>query len=189
MRWQAGAYALEIEMAGPALPSRVALSSPLVSALSRLPQCVLAGRRECRGSTRCCCPGFIHHWLIRRRRAAFVTWHSCAAGLSSENAREGAASLLTWGAGDVVGRREAGTTTGGRGGGGGGEESSDVSRLGCISRFGRGQTAGPPGWNIITLCSQYSKAFVAQLARELAFVPMGLCSILIQCIFFYSLFY
>ena len=65
-----------------------------------------------------------------------MTWHSRAAGLSSENAREGAAGLLTWGAGDVAGRREAGTTTGGRGSGGGGEESSDVSRLRRVSRFG-----------------------------------------------------
>ena len=47
-----------------------------------------------------------------------MTWHSHAAGLSSENVREGAAGLLTWGAGDVAGRREAGTMTGGRGGGG-----------------------------------------------------------------------
>ena len=38
---------------------------------------------------------------------------------------------------------------------------------------------GPPGWDIITLCSQYSNAFVAQLARALAFVPMAVCSILI----------
>ena len=42
-----------------------------------------------------------------------MTWHSRAAGLLSVNAREGAASLLTWGAGDVAGRREAGTTMGG----------------------------------------------------------------------------
>ena len=48
--------------------------------------------------------------------------------------------VLTGGAGDVASRSEVGTTTGGRDGGGGGEESSDVSRLGCISRFGRGRT-------------------------------------------------
>ena len=42
-----------------------------------------------------------------------MTWHSCAAELSSVNAREGAAGLLTWGAGDVAGKREAGMTTGG----------------------------------------------------------------------------
>ena len=45
----------------------------------------------------------------------FVTWHSHAAGLLSVNAREGATSLLTWGASDVAGRREVGTTTGGGG--------------------------------------------------------------------------
>ena len=50
--------------------------------------------------------------------------------------REGAAGLLTWGAGDVAGRREAGMTMRGRGGGGGGEESSDMSLLRRISRFG-----------------------------------------------------
>ena len=135
--WQAGAYALEIETVGFAPPSRVALSSPLVSALSRLPPCVLlACRRECRGGARCCHPGFVRRRLVRRWHVAFVTWHSRAAGLLSENAREGAAGLLTWGAGDVVGRREAGTTTGGTGGGGGGEESSDVSQLRHVSRFG-----------------------------------------------------
>ena len=48
--------------------------------------------------------------------------------------------VLTGGAGDVASRSEVGMTTGGRDGGGGGEESSDMSRLGCISRFGRGWT-------------------------------------------------
>ena len=40
-------------------------------------------------------------------------WHSHAAELSSVNVREGAASLLTWGAGNVAGKREMGTMTGG----------------------------------------------------------------------------
>jgi len=44
--------------------------------------------------------------------------------------------VLTRGAGDVVS---------GRDGGGGGEESSDVSRLGRVSRFGRGQTTDRRG--------------------------------------------
>jgi len=97
-------------------PSRVALSSPLVSALSRLPPCVfLACRCECCGGAHCCCPGFIRRQLVRHWHVTFVTWHSCAAGLSSVNVREGAAGLLTWGAGDMAGRREAGTMMGGGG--------------------------------------------------------------------------
>jgi len=44
--------------------------------------------------------------------------------------------VLTGGAGDVASGSEVGTTMGGRDGGGGGEESSDVSRLGRVSRFG-----------------------------------------------------
>jgi hypothetical protein len=183
--WQAGAYTLEIKTAGPSPPSRVDLSSSLVSSVSRLPPCVLlACRCECRGGTRCCCC----RGVVRRRhcwRVAFVTWHSHAAALSSVNAREGAAGLLTWGAGDVASRREAGTTTGGRGGGGGGEERSDVSRLQRVSRFGRGRTTGPPRWDIITLCSLHGNASVAQLARSPTFVPEALGSILRYCIFFF----
>jgi len=48
-------------------------------------------------------------------------------------------------AGDVASGSEVGTTTGERNSGGGGEESSDVSRLGRVSRFGRGQTADRRG--------------------------------------------
>ena len=50
--------------------------------------------------------------------------------------------VLTGGAGDVASGSEVGTMTGGRdgGGGSGGEESSDISRLGSISRFGQGRT-------------------------------------------------
>ena len=53
--------------------------------------------------------------------------------------------VLTGGAGDVASGSEVGMTTGGRDGGGGGEESSDVSRLGRVSRFGRGRTADRQG--------------------------------------------
>ena len=63
-------------------------------------------------------------------------------GCGQRTKRGEASSLLTWGASDVASRREVGTMMGGRGGGGGREESSDMSQLGCVSRFGRGWTAG-----------------------------------------------
>jgi len=43
---------------------------------------------------------------------------------------------------------------------------------------------GPPGWDMITLCSTNGKAYVAQLARALVSVSEVLGSILIYSIFF-----
>jgi len=74
--------------------------------------------------------------------ALYVTWQLRAVGLLSADGggMETVVGVLTGGAGDVASRSKVGTTMGGRDGGGGGEESSDVSRLGRISRFGRGRT-------------------------------------------------
>ena len=86
--------------ANPAVPCRPVLPSRVCPLTS--PPCVLlACRRECRGGARCCCPGFIRRRLVRRRlvrrqHVAFVMWHSRAAGLSSENAREGGSRWLTY---------------------------------------------------------------------------------------------
>ena len=108
----------------------------------------------------------------------FVTWHLRAVGLWSANVR-GRSQRLTYLGCRWGGKQEGGGNDDrGRCGGGGSGESSDMSQLGCVSRFGRGQTAGPPGWDIVILCSLYGKAFVAQLARVLAFVTMALGSIL-----------
>jgi hypothetical protein len=111
-------------------------------------------------------------------------WHSRASGLSSVSEREEVAAYLTWGPGDVASGREVERWE---------EEwwrwwwlkeSSDVSRLGRVSRFGQGRTAGPPGWDMITLCSLKGNSSVAQLARVLVLVPRALGSILVCCNFF-----
>ena len=69
----------------------------------------------------------------------------CWVVISGRKGNGDSGRVLTGGAGDVASGREVGMMTGGRDGGGGGEESSDVSRLGRISRFGQGWTADRRG--------------------------------------------
>jgi len=68
----------------------------------------------------------------------------CWVVVSGRRGNGDSSGVLTRGAGDVASGSEVGTTTGGRDGGGG-EESSDVSRLGRVSRFGRGRTVDRRG--------------------------------------------